>query len=49
MNIEGPLLDFAMRKYHGHRTIPPEMKDEIKDAFKVKEEKKLLKEKKRKL
>jgi transposase len=36
IGLEGPELDFAMRKYKGHRNIPSSMKDLIKQQFKVK-------------
>jgi hypothetical protein len=48
IGLDGPLLDFAMRKYRGHRTIPPEMKEEIRKEFNEKRESKLANCKKRK-
>ena len=38
-------LDFAMRKYKGHRSIPSQMKDEIRQQFKEKLDKKCKKTK----
>ena len=47
IGLEGPLLDFAMRKYHGHRMTPPEMREEIRKEFKDKQEKQILKNNKK--
>ena len=49
LGLDGPLLDFAMRKFRGHRSIPSEMKDDIRREFKEQEENKMLTFKKRKL
>ena len=38
--LEGPLLDYAMKKYKGHRNIPSESKEEIKQQFQEKLDKK---------
>ena len=38
IGLEDPLLDFEMRKYHGHRVIPSELKDRIREDFKLKQE-----------
>jgi hypothetical protein len=39
IGLEGPLLDYAMKKYCGHRAIPPEMTEQIRGDFKLKQEK----------
>jgi hypothetical protein len=45
VGLDGPELDFAMRKYKGHRSIPSQMKDEIRQQFKEKLDKKCKKTK----
>ena len=40
IGLDGPELDFTMRKYKGHRSIPPQMKDEIRKQFENKLNKK---------
>ena len=42
LGLEGPELDFSMRKYKGHRCIPSNMKDQIKLEFKDKVSKKII-------
>jgi hypothetical protein len=39
VGLEGPLLDFAMRKYSGHRCISSAQLDEIRSQFEVKQSK----------
>ena len=39
IGLQGPLLDFAMRKYHGHRSISAFQIAVIRAAFEVKQSK----------
>ena len=43
-NLEGPLLDYAMRKYTSHRTVPSGVAEELSVEYqkylKIKAEKK---------
>ena len=43
-NLEGPLLDYAMRKYTSHRTVPSGVAEELSVEYqkylKIKTEKK---------
>ena len=41
LDLQGPLLDFAVRKYKSHRRIPTKEIDSIRKAFEVFREKKL--------
>ena len=36
LNLTGPLLEFAVKKFKSHRAIPSEMKQAILEDFEVK-------------
>ena len=38
LGLKGPELDYAMKKYKGHRRIPQEQVQNIKDEFKDKQQ-----------
>ena len=41
LGLIGPELDYAVRKYKGHRMIPPQNLQVIKDEFKAQQEEKI--------